>query len=295
LPFFGEAFGRNILAAQLLQTHRVTKPWGRHDLAPLFADQPADQDAIGEIWFEDASGRDRELLIKYLFTSQKLSVQVHPGDAAAQARGYKRGKDEAWVVLAAEPHSTIGLGLTKSVDADTFRQAALDGSIEQLVDWRPVKPGDVIYSPAGTVHAIGAGLIVMEIQQNLDLTYRLYDYGSDRELHIDDSLAVSLREPYVGIAPPRPIGPNRLVIAENVAFVLERWTLSGGFTIAPGNATIWLLPVQGHATVDGARVELGEAVIVEGAAELRIAPDSLIYVAYPGSKVIEALLEPNPA
>ncbi len=202
------------MAAQLLQTHRVTKPWGRHDLAPLFADQPADRDAIGEIWFEDDSGRDRELLIKYLFTSQNLSVQVHPDDAAAQARGYKRGKDEAWVVLSAEPHSTIGLGLTRSVGKDEFRQAALDGSIEQLVDWRPVKAGDVIYSPAGTVHAIGAGLVVMEIQQNLDLTYRLYDYGSGRELHIDDGLAVSLREPYVGIAPPRQIGPDRLILSE---------------------------------------------------------------------------------
>ncbi|MDB5686280.1 MAG: phosphoheptose isomerase [Rhizorhabdus sp.] len=280
------------MAAQLLHTHRVTKPWGRHDLAPLFADQPADQDAIGEIWFEDDSGPDRELLIKYLFTSQKLSVQVHPDDAAAQARGYKRGKDEAWVVLAADPHATIGLGLTRTVDADAFRQAALDGSIEQLVDWRPVKAGDVIYSPAGTVHAIGAGLIVMEIQQNLDLTYRLYDYGSDRELHLEEGLAVSLREPYVGIAPPRPIGAHRLILSENVAFVLERWSMAGSFTIAPGNATIWLLPVEGRATVDGQAVAFGEAMVVEGAAAIEIESGSKIFAAYPGGEVIEALLEP---
>lgn len=273
-----------------LTTHRVNKPWGRHDLAPLFADQPLDQEPTGEIWFEDAADAQRELLIKYLFTSQKLSVQVHPDDAEARAKGYARGKDEAWVVLAADPGATIGLGLTRSIDAETFRQAVLDGSIEHLVDWRPVKAGDVIYSPAGTVHAIGAGLVVLEIQQNLDLTYRLFDYGSARELHVDDGLAVSTRGPYVGIKPPRAAGPDRLILSEDVAFVLEKWTMTGNFTIAPGNAALWLLPVAGRATLDGQPVELGNAVIVEGASDVSIDPGSTIYVAYPGARVIEGLI-----
>jgi mannose-6-phosphate isomerase len=279
------------LTAIKLQTHRVDKPWGRHDLAPLFADQPADQEPTGEIWFEDDAGADRELLIKYLFTSQKLSVQVHPDDAAAQAKGYKRGKDEAWVVLSAKPDSTIGLGLTRTVSKDELRAAALDGSIEHLLDWKPVRAGDVIYSPAGTVHAIGAGLVVMEIQQNLDLTYRLYDYGSKRELHLDDGLAVSICAPYAGIAPPRQAGDGRLILAEREAFVLECWTMTGRFAIAPGDATLWVMPVEGQAMIDGVEVELGAVAIVEGGSAIDIATGSKVYVAYPGKHAIAGLLE----
>ncbi len=274
-----------------LHTHRVMKPWGRHDLAPLFADQPSDQDAVGEIWFED-EGTDRELLIKYLFTSERLSVQVHPDDAAAQARGFPRGKDEAWVILAAEPDSTIALGLTHEIDADQLRASALDGSIEQLMYWKPVKAGEVIYSPAGTIHAIGKGLRVMEIQQNLDLTYRLYDYGSDRELHVDDAVAVSIPKPFAGNAPPRDIDHGRSIMAEGMAFVLERWTAEGNFTLAPGHAPVWVLPVEGAMTADESRIELGEAVIVEGDTMVAIEPGSLIYVAYAGAGVIDGLLKP---
>lgn len=278
------------MAVITLKTHRVDKPWGRHDLAPLFADQPVDREPTGEIWFEDPADPQRELLIKYLFTSQKLSVQVHPDDAQAQAKGYKRGKDEAWVVLAADPDSTIGLGLTRPIDAESFGQAVRDGSVEHLVDWRPVKAGDVIYSPAGTVHAIGAGLVVLEIQQNLDLTYRLFDYGSARELHVEEAMAVSTLRPYVGIKPPRAATPDRLIIAEDVKFVLEKWTMTGSFPLAPGDATIWLLPVAGRIDVDGHAVELGDAVIVEGASQLAIDPGSTVYVAYPGAKVIEGII-----
>jgi mannose-6-phosphate isomerase len=278
------------LAVIALTTHRVNKPWGRHDLAPLFADQPADQEPTGEIWFEDAADPQRELLIKYLFTSQKLSVQVHPNDAQAQARDFARGKDEAWVVLAADTGATIGLGLTKTIDAETFRQSVHDGSIERLVDWRPVKAGDVIYSPAGTVHAIGAGLVVLEVQQNLDLTYRLYDYGSARELHIDDGIAVSTPGPYVGISPPRAAGEDRLIMSENAAFVLEKWAMAGRFAMAPGTAPVWLLPVAGRVTADGRAVELGDAVIIEGESNIEIDAGSTLYVAYPGARVIEDLI-----
>lgn len=278
------------MTAIKLQTHRVDKPWGRHDLAPLFADQPADKEPTGEIWFEDDGAADRELLIKYLFTSQKLSVQVHPDDAAAQAKGYKRGKDEAWVVLSAKADSTIGLGLIRDVGEDELRAAALDGSIEHLLDWKPVRAGDVIYSPAGTVHAIGAGLVVMEIQQNLDLTYRLYDYGSKRELQLDDGLAVAIRAPYAGITPPRDAGADRLILSEHVAFVLECWTMAGRFTIAPGNATLWIMPVEGQALIDGVEIELGAVAIVEGGSAIDIEAGSKIYVAYAGKHAVDGLL-----
>jgi mannose-6-phosphate isomerase len=286
------AAGEWELPVSFLTTHRVEKPWGRHDLAPLFDDQPREKPPVGEIWFEDEAAKPRELLIKYLFTSERLSVQVHPDDAAAQARGFARGKDEAWVVLSAEPHATIALGLTGPMEPAAVRAAALDGSIEHMLYWKPVGTGEVIYSPAGTIHAIGAGLRIMEIQQNLDLTYRFYDYGSSRELHLDEAMEVASFGPFPGNPAPRELEPGRTVLAEKRRFVMEKWTLAGRFTIAAGTATIWLLPVEGRATIDGRSAGIGDAIIVEGAADIDIAPGSLIYVAYPGLRVLDGLLEP---
>ena len=148
---------------------------------------PAGQ-RIGEVWF--TGGGDLPLLAKYIFTSERLSIQVHPNDQQARARGLASGKTECWYILDAEPDATIGLGLTREVSPEELRAAALDGSIEQLIDWRPVKAGDFILVPPGTIHAIGAGISLLEFQQNADVTYRLYDYGRPRELHLDDSVAV---------------------------------------------------------------------------------------------------------
>src|ERR1700712_2372213 len=109
------------MPATLLPTRRVAKPWGRHALWPSFDDPAPGEDPIGEIWFPPAAGDDPELQIKYLFTGEKLSVQVHPNDDNARARGYPRGKDEAWLVLSAEPDSTIALGPKESVTKDQLR------------------------------------------------------------------------------------------------------------------------------------------------------------------------------
>src|SRR5205823_13170573 len=108
----------------------------------------------------------------------------------ARARGLPRGKSECWYILEAEPGAVLGLGLTREAAADELRAAALDGSIEELISWRPVRAGDFISVPPGTIHAIGAGISLLEIQQNADVTYRLYDYGRPRELHLDDGIAV---------------------------------------------------------------------------------------------------------
>ncbi len=175
-----------------LTTRIVEKPWGRTDIPARFAVPVGKR--IGEIWFEhpapDAAA-PLALMIKYLFTSERLSVQVHPDDVQARAAGHRHGKEEMWIVLDAEPGATLGVGLTRAVDAAELRAAAADGSIEHLLDWRPVKVGDVIYNPAGTIHALGAGITVIEVQQAVDLTYRLYDYGRPRELHLDAGLAVA--------------------------------------------------------------------------------------------------------
>lgn len=176
-----------------LPIRTVEKPWGK-DVLPAPFSAPEGQ-RIGEIWFVPPP-QVPSLLVKYIFTSEALSVQVHPSDAQAAAAGEKdRGKEECWLVIDAEPGATLGVGFHEHVDHDTMRAAALDGSIEDMLVWHPVKPGDFFYIPANTVHAIGAGVSLIEIQQNSDITYRLYDYGRPRELHLDAGIAVSRGEP----------------------------------------------------------------------------------------------------
>lgn len=178
----------------LLTKRMVEKPWGKDILPSPF--KAPDGKRIGEVWFEPPPEMP-SILVKYIFTSEKLSVQVHPSDAQAIALGEKdRGKEECWLVIDAEPGATLGVGFKQSIDADAMRQAAIDGSIEDLLVWHPVKAGDFFYLPAGTVHAIGAGISLIEIQQNSDITYRLFDYGRPRELHLDKGMAVAVGEPY---------------------------------------------------------------------------------------------------
>jgi mannose-6-phosphate isomerase len=257
-----------MMSATRLSTHRVEKPWGRCDLWPGFDDVGAGGDPVGEIWFQTPGDAEPELLVKYLFTSEKLSIQVHPDDARARASGYPRGKDEAWVILAAEPDSTIAMGLTRNVTSDELRAAALDGSIETLVDWKPVKAGDVIYSPAGTVHAIGAGLTLIEVQQNVDLTYRLYDYGRPRELHLDEGIAVSDTTPFTNPLAPRNLGAGRTLLVDGPKFVLERWAAGSHRTDTDGPG--WFVPVAGSGTINGESWKAGECWLTEGAVEATI-------------------------
>jgi mannose-6-phosphate isomerase len=172
--------------SRLLTTKSVEKPWGQDHLPPPFT--APDGKRIGEIWFEPPPELP-ELLVKYLFTSEALSVQVHPSDVQAPAGS--RGKEECWLVLTAEPGAKLAVGFRERVSPERMRAAALEGAIENLLEWREVKPGDFIYLSAGTVHAIGAGLSLIEVQQNSDITYRLYDYGRPRELHLDAAIAVA--------------------------------------------------------------------------------------------------------
>ena len=272
------------MPARRLTTKRVEKPWGRHDLWPGFPDAAADGEKVGEVWFE-APG-DPELLVKYLFTSQKLSIQDHPDDAYARAHGYKRGKDEAWVILSAEPHATIGIGMLQPMTHEELRAAALDGSIDEKMDWKAVKAGDTFYSPAGTVHAIGPGLTLVEIQQNVDLTYRLYDYGSGRELHLDDGIAVSNPVPFVAPHVTRDVAPGRAVLADGPAFVMERWTFAGTGTLSPErDRPAWLVPLAGGGTIDGETLEAGGVWLTDGASDVVLKDGSDMLVAYPGHGV----------
>ncbi|MBW8753456.1 MAG: class I mannose-6-phosphate isomerase [Sphingomonadales bacterium] len=177
-----------------LPIREVEKPWGR-DVLPAPFTAPEGK-RIGEIWFEPPAALS-QLLVKYIFTSEPLSVQVHPSNAETLAKGLGRqGKEECWLIVDAEPDAVLGIGFKAPVSAEAMRAAAQDGSIEGLMQWHKVRAGDFFYIPAGTVHAIGAGISLIETQQNSDITYRLYDYGRPRELHLDDGIAVAKGVPY---------------------------------------------------------------------------------------------------
>ncbi len=272
------------MPATLLATHRVEKPWGRRRLWGPFPDPSADGDPVGEVWFQTPGDSTPDLLVKYLFTSEKLSVQVHPGDEQARARGLPRGKDECWLILDAAPGATIALGTKAPLDKVVLRQAALDGSIEELLDWKPVGVGDFFYVPSGTVHAIGAGLTLIEVQQNSETTYRLYDYGRPRALHLDDGIAVADARPYAPHLSPGRIDDDRRILVEGPKFVLERLAGGARTIVLPDGVTAWLIPVAGKGVVDGVAFDAGECLTLAGAAHLDADAGADLLLAYPGDR-----------
>ena len=174
-----------------LPTKVVEKVWGRTTLPAPFHN-PGD-DPVGEIWFEPPEEMPR-LLVKYLFTSEKLSVQVHPSDETV--REGEAGKAECWFVLEAEPDAKLAIGFDREYEPAVIEAAARDGSIEQMLTWHEAREGDVFYLPPGTVHAIGPGLALVEVQQTSETTFRMYDYGRPRELHLDRAMEVADTGPY---------------------------------------------------------------------------------------------------
>jgi len=165
----------------------LDKIWGTTDLSPWY---PTSAKKIGEVWFE----ADLPLLVKFVFTSDRLSVQVHPDDEFAAEHENSRGKTEMWYVLRAEPGAKIASGFKQTLSRERLQESALNGEIEHLLNWIEVKPGDAFFTPAGRVHAIGGGLALCEIQQYSDITYRLYDYGRPRELHLKKAVQVASLE-----------------------------------------------------------------------------------------------------
>jgi mannose-6-phosphate isomerase len=265
-----------------LERRFLSKPWGRRVLAAGFGTARRSREPLGEVWFESGCGEDA-LLVKYLFTSQRLSIQVHPDDEAARALGLPRGKDEAWIILEAQPGAKIGLGLRQPVSREELRDAARSGQIEALMDWRPVRAGDVLYSPAGTIHALGPGLTLVEIQQNVDVTYRLYDYGRPRELHLDAAVAAADLQPFDHDRRPFALNSHRRVLAQGGKFVVERWTGGDQLLNATAEAPVWLVPLSRGARADEDRLQPGQVYVARGATRLRAAGDLLI--AYGGGAV----------
>ena len=247
----------------ILQTIEVEKPWGVDQLPAGF--DATDGRRIGEIWF-DRAGDHLPLLVKWLFTSERLSIQVHPDDAQAAARGQPSGKEECWVIVAAEPGARLGIGTLETLSAERLRAASLSGEIEQLMDWKPVSPGDYFYIAAGTVHAIGAGISLVEIQQNADITYRLYDYGRPRELHLDNGVAVSRAGPYTDPRSGRT-SPDAAVeqLVDGPHFRLWQAQGSSIADTAAGDEPCWVIPLDGSVdTTTGETARTGDCLYLAG-------------------------------
>jgi mannose-6-phosphate isomerase len=240
------------------------KIWGDTELEPWF---PATGTKIGEVWFR-APGEPLPILVKFVFTSERLSVQVHPGDEYARANENSPGKTEMWHVLRSKPGASVALGLRKAIDRDGLREAARSGEIEHMLDWLPVQPGDTIFVPAGTIHAIGPGLVLCEIQQQSDVTYRLYDYGRPRELHLDKAIDVAITSSYVAQSEPAPAADGARRLAACPYFVTDAIELPVARSYEPYEGRMNLLiMIEGSGRIARQPFAAGEVWLVPAQCE----------------------------
>jgi mannose-6-phosphate isomerase len=273
----------------------VHKPWGVSDLRPWSSYYGTDN-AVGELWFEraDKNASVPALLLKVLFTSEPLSIQVHPDDTFARAIGMPNGKSEAWYIISAEPDAKIGVGLKYRVTPQELRASIRDGSIVDLVQWRPVAKGDVFSIPAGTIHALGAGIVLAEIQQQSDVTFRLFDYGRGRELHENNGVAVADAGPLQLAGTGSRLTHERTVLVACQHFVFEKVDLAAGSSWALlAEPETWILILVGHAAIGLTAASVGQAVFVSGGRTcIEVGANGLTaLLAYPGGAPVASLLQ----
>ncbi len=256
----------------------VEKPWGQELLPDIF-NHKSDK-KIGEIRFQAPKGITPQLMTKYLFTSEKLSIQVHPNDRQARRIGLPHGKAECWYILDAEPDARLGLGLKNPASATKLKTAAILGEIEQLIDWKPVKKGDFYYIPPGTIHAIGPGISLLEVQQNADITYRIYDYGRPRELHLDEAMAVvklsSYDMKYSQVVPTD--ASSRLSLGS--PFELFQIVGSDDTLLSQTASKEWqVIPLEGSVTVRGKLIKPGECGICPQLSDIDLSKNEKSFIA----------------
>jgi mannose-6-phosphate isomerase len=286
----------------LMVPHFDRRPWGARDLAPLY-DRHAEpgEEPIGEVWLTwdrcqvgngpltgvllgelcQRFGRDlvgaaaREtarfpLLMKFLFPREKLSVQVHPDDEAAQRYGEPCGKTECWYVVSSDKGAQIGLGLKPGTTRGEFEHSIQENRAEQLLNWISVDASDLIYVEAGTVHTLGGGLVILETQQNSDSTYRLYDYGRGRELHIERGLKAVKEATQSGKIAPTALADGSRLIGSS-CFTVDRFSFDTAREfVSDGRSAQVLVAVNGCGVVEAPDCSAlvfnqGEAVIVPAA------------------------------
>lgn len=281
------------MALEHLSPRAVPKPWGSTDLGP-WAGISRDGEPVGELWFERSSAApESSLLLKLLYTTQPLSIQVHPDDQYARSIGLAHGKTEAWYVLSATPDALVGVGLKWSLTTSQYRRAIEDGSIADLVQWRRVQKDEVILVPAGTIHAIGPGLVIAEIQQRSDMTFRIFDYGRKRELHVDNAVAAAEPGPATAHPVPHKLTDARSLLVADPHFVLERWNLPphSNWDIHAEHET-WIYAMRGEARIGSFDVATAGAVFAEDEhASIKVGESGLrALAAYPSGEVCHRLL-----
>ena len=274
------------MTIELARRRLIAKPWGARDLGPW--DTGADDGSrVGEIWYErsDADAAAGSLLLKLLFTTEQLSIQVHPDDLQAKAMGLASGKTEAWYILHAAPGAQVALGLKRSLSAQQLRQAAVDGSLAKLIVWHSVWPGDTVLVPAGTIHSLSAGLVIAEVQQRSDTTFRLLDPGRQRDLHIDRAIKVARADLSPEQPRPRRLDDERTLLVTDPHFMLERLNLPGGSERwLQAEQEAWLLVVGGSGRAGAFEVGPGSALFVStDRAALKAGAEGMVcIVAYTG-------------
>ena len=255
-----------------LETRIVDKPWGRCGIDSRFG---VDNDIkVGEIWFEPPAGRDLDVMAKYLFTTERLSIQVHPDDSTAHARGHRSGKDECWIILDVADDAELGIGTVREASGDEVVAAARDGSIVDLLDWRRPAAGDFIYNPAGTIHALGPGLTVLEIQQAADLTYRLFDYGRPRDLHLEESRDVVQARPHRHRLDTK-VGDRSVLLVAGPHFGVA-WCVHEAPVLPQGLRDVQLLPIDAAAGGIGP----GECALIDDHAARRVRSEGKFVLAW---------------
>lgn len=301
--------------------------WGARDLSPIYPNHKVEGEPIGEVWLTGDECRvangplagqtlgdlakryGRELvgeaapdphrfplLVKFLFPREKLSVQVHPDDETARRSGLPHGKSECWYVVSAEIHSQVGLGLKPGTSKSDFEAAVRRGDrVDTLLNWTYIKPGEMIYNPAGTVHAIGPGSVLLEVQQNSDVTYRLYDYGRPRELHLEQGF-LSMND-YAELGKLEPMGDASTSLWVLPHFLVQLGNLEQGRVVqhtGRRSQVVIALSGCGNLVVGNQSVVTlasGEAAVVPAALETyEIHPQwelEFVVVSQPGGEVPE--------
>jgi len=273
--------------------------WGTRDLRPYFS-RVVEGEPIGEAWLTGEActvsngplaGKNLRdlateygaeltgeaaplathfpLLIKFLFPRQKLSIQVHPDDAAARVAGEACGKTECWYVARAVEGAQVGVGLRAGINREMFRLAIEANQAEHMLNWLDVRAGEMIYVDAGTVHAIGPSSTIVETQQNCDITYRLYDFGRGRELHLDAGMAAIHETNDAGWVEPQSVEGHELLVA-SPCFLVEKYKVESPVTLeaAAGRSSVQVLVcTDGGAVVESAGAQpvplmRGEAVVI---------------------------------
>jgi len=249
------------LAPFRIEPRFVERVWGFQDLRPWYDRVAEAGHPIGEVWLTGdeclvatgphagqslsgvfatetkallgarAPSLESPLLLKVIFAREKLSVQVHPDDKLAQKYGQPRGKTECWYALAADAGAQVAAGLKPGVTVGKVKEGIHAGTLEESLNMLSVAAGEMIFVDAGTVHAIWPGSILLETQQNCDLTYRMYDYGRGRELHIEKSLEAMRLETRAGKVQPTVLA-DRTILLDSEYFRVERVSVPGSLSDA---------------------------------------------------------------